>query len=248
MKRKGTRRERDLVEALSEDGWVTFRTPGSLGPADVIALRAGNRPMLVQVKAGKAASWWGRFPPHERTALANTARKAGADAYACFWRDGEKSPLMISEADWPPPSKRGTPDYLVDENGCWIWQKHLAVEGYGICHRRGKTWLAHRFYYEEHVGPIPAGLQLDHLCRVRPCVNPEHLEAVTGQVNIWRTSITKLSPGQVQAIRASTGSPQRVAEKYGITRGHVWRIRTGRKRADVPHQPPSPSKSPKDEQ
>lgn len=73
---------------------------------------------------------------------------------------------------------------LVDESGCWRWQRAVnKVTGYGTLGAR----YAHRVYYELHVGPIPAGLTIDHLCRVRDCVNPEHLEAVTIRENILRS-------------------------------------------------------------
>lgn len=71
---------------------------------------------------------------------------------------------------------------VVDESGCWIWHGHCDRHGYGRCGRG----LAHRASYETFVGEIPAGLQLDHLCRVRNCVNPEHLEPVTMLENIRR--------------------------------------------------------------
>lgn len=77
--------------------------------------------------------------------------------------------------------------YLVDEAGCWIWQGALWSNGYGkpSVEIHG-TRLAHRAFYLEHVGPVPDGLDLDHLCRVRSCVNPEHLEPVTRSVNLTR--------------------------------------------------------------
>lgn len=64
---------------------------------------------------------------------------------------------------------------LQQEDGCWIWQGAINTSGYGSAGPR----LAHRASYEEFVGPIPAGLQIDHLCRVTLCVNPDHLEPVT---------------------------------------------------------------------
>lgn len=70
-------------------------------------------------------------------------------------------------------------------DSCWLWTGSLS-NGYGNCRFRGRTRGAHQVAYELRVGPVPDGLQLDHLCRVRACVNPAHLEAVTQQVNIFR--------------------------------------------------------------
>lgn len=69
---------------------------------------------------------------------------------------------------------------------CWLWTGRLPRSGYGTLSISGKNVQAHRFAYELIVGPIPAGLQLDHLCRVRHCVNPAHLEPVTPRVNVLR--------------------------------------------------------------
>lgn len=70
----------------------------------------------------------------------------------------------------------------VDANGCWIWQGFIDYHGYG---RLGAK-TAYRTAYELFVGPVPAGHQLDHLCRVHACVNPEHLEPVTQRENLLR--------------------------------------------------------------
>lgn len=76
---------------------------------------------------------------------------------------------------------------LPDAPGCWLWMKAVRPDGYGVFGPTpGRTVYAHRFSYELHRGPIPAGMVLDHLCRVRSCVNPAHLEAVTDRVNILR--------------------------------------------------------------
>lgn len=81
---------------------------------------------------------------------------------------------------WAFVDQRGTDD-------CWIWTGHHASNGYGmfcVSHeRKVHTLLAHRAAYELLVGPIPASLQMDHLCRVRDCVNPAHLEPVTRREN-----------------------------------------------------------------
>jgi len=76
---------------------------------------------------------------------------------------------------------------MVDPNsGCWLWTLSLKPEGYGSIKINGRSRLAHRISYEEFVGPVPRGLQLDHLCRTRSCVNPKHLEPVTLGENIRR--------------------------------------------------------------
>lgn len=72
--------------------------------------------------------------------------------------------------------------------GCWIWHGRVSTNGYGQAPTgvRGGRRPAHRMVYEFHVGPIPAGLELDHLCRTPLCVNPEHLEPVTHAENVRR--------------------------------------------------------------
>jgi hypothetical protein len=70
-------------------------------------------------------------------------------------------------------------------NGCWVWTGGKNQKGYGTMYT-SKTVKAHRFAYELIVGPIPEGLQLDHLCRNPACVNPDHLEPVTNQENTLR--------------------------------------------------------------
>ena len=69
---------------------------------------------------------------------------------------------------------------------CWIWQRYIMNNGYGQVSIGKRRILTHRFSYEAFVGEIPAGLQLDHLCRVRTCCNPEHLEPVTQRENLLR--------------------------------------------------------------
>jgi Holliday junction resolvase len=83
-KSRGTARENQVLKQLRADGWLALRAPASLGSADIIALRDGDRPMLVQVKANKGSPWM-NFRPAERVELVMDATKAGARAYLVHW-------------------------------------------------------------------------------------------------------------------------------------------------------------------
>lgn len=72
--------------------------------------------------------------------------------------------------------------------GCWEWRGQKTLTGYGSFPlERGRGIMAHRFAYQQLVGEIPEGLELDHLCRNRGCVNPDHLEPVTHLENMRRS-------------------------------------------------------------
>lgn len=73
-----------------------------------------------------------------------------------------------------------------DGTGCWLWQRCRTSSGYGLINIRGRNRRAHRVAYEIVKGPIPAGLTIDHRCRGRACINPDHLEAVTNRENVMR--------------------------------------------------------------
>jgi hypothetical protein len=92
----------------------------------------------------------------------------------------------------PAVAKHQQPERFMDKvspepnSGCWLWLGAVKNNGYGVIGMGGKIHHAHRVSYEREHGPIPAGLSIDHLCRTRSCVNPQHLEAVSQGENVRR--------------------------------------------------------------
>ena len=98
---------------------------------------------------------------------------------------------------------------LVDENGCWLWQGAQNGDGYGKVWLNSRYSLTHRVAYEVAVEPIPDGYQIDHLCRVRGCCNPAHLEAVTPLENHRRGVYARMPEGHV--IKPRSVGPRRLS-------------------------------------
>jgi hypothetical protein len=118
--------------------------------------------------------------------------------YTRWRKHGDPTVLLAggeeSERFWRKVDKAGpVPEYRPELGPCWIWTGGLTGAGYGgfACEPRkadGRLSFvcAHRYAYEQVVGPIPDGMFLDHLCRVTQCVNPGHLEPVTMAENFRR--------------------------------------------------------------
>lgn len=106
----------------------------------------------------------------------------------------------------------------VTDAGCWEWQRGLNFGGYGSMRIEGKRWMAHRAAYELAIGPIPAGLDLDHLCRNRKCCNPEHLEPVTRSENLRRGEVGRWN---LATTHCPQGHPYDDENTYQDKRG--WR-------------------------
>lgn len=119
----------------------------------------------------------------------------------------------------------------VKPGGCWQWiGGRLDPDGYGRLRVNGRLWKAHRYAYENTRGPIPDGLVIDHLCRNRACVNPDHMEPVTIAENVLRgldalraRRLAEIDPARVQ-LRASrpTGSPVPASERTACPQGHPY--------------------------
>jgi hypothetical protein len=76
-------------------------------------------------------------------------------------------------------------------SGCWLWIGAVQSSGYGNFGTDGKNYLAHRVSYTERRGPIPEGMTIDHKCRTRSCVNPDHMEVVPFKENLRRRNAAK---------------------------------------------------------
>lgn len=102
---RGHDRERAVKRQLEAEDWWVARAAGSLGDADLIALKDGRPPLLVEVKS-TAQGPWERFGPADRDALRLAARIAGARAVVCWWPPrGRQHWLYDDQGDWPAPRK-----------------------------------------------------------------------------------------------------------------------------------------------
>jgi len=101
---------------------------------------------------------------------------------------------------------------------CWLWRAHVDQFGYGQVVLNGRHLKPHRVAYELVIGLIPDGLQLDHLCRVRHCVRPTHLQPVTAKENIRR---------------GANGPKPECRKGHSLTADNSYIQRDGRKRCRI---------------
>ena len=105
----------------------------------------------------------------------------------------------------------------IPEIGCWIWTACLSESGYGLVTINRRLLRAHRVSYEAKFGPIPEGLVIDHVCRQRSCVNPDHLRAVTHRENIMAEGSLSITKRQAERTHC-TKCESELVDVYGKRR------------------------------
>lgn len=98
--------------------------------------------------------------------------------------------------------------------GCHLWSAHTNASGYGSFKVGGRPVLAHRFAWERANSQIPAGLTIDHLCRVRSCVNPEHMRVVTQRENLHAPGSRTVNAIHAAKTHCPSGHPYDDANTY----------------------------------
>lgn len=113
--------------------------------------------------------------------------------------------------------------YIHKTETCWLWQGALTHDGYGVFRANNRRTGAHRFAYEFEHGPIPEGYQVDHTCRVRHCVNPEHLEAVPVGENTHRAWQAR---GQRSRVKSAPEEQEAMLAEIESLRGQLAQVRS----------------------
>ncbi|MEU4578985.1 RNA ligase [Nonomuraea sp. NPDC023979] len=169
-----------------------------------------------------------------RLLLAQSMAGYPIESGLCHCGCGGETPLATSTAKGyrlgeptrfiPRHTLRPIPMEIDFGSGCWIWTGAKSNNGYG----KTRTTTAHRHLYTHLKGVVRDGYDLDHLCRVRVCVNPHHLQETTRSENALRGAKTRLTREQVAMIRSSTvGNTSELARSMGLPVSTVDAVRRG---------------------
>ena len=114
------------------------------------------------------------------------------------------------------------------ETPCWIWTRSLTPQGYGDGWFDGIHTSAHRWAYEQATGYLPPHpCQLDHLCSIPSCCNPDHLDPVLPTENARRSRNAKLTKDQIAAILAADESYRTLGKQFGVTHQTIYYYKSG---------------------
>lgn len=112
-------------------------------------------------------------------------------------------------------------------DGCWTWTAHIGAEGYGRFMINGVPRLAHRVSYERTHGPIPAGIEIDHMCHNRSCVNPAHLRQATRSLNAQNLIRARIDSGsKIRGVRQQPSGRWTAEAQVSNTRHYLGRFDT----------------------
>lgn len=114
---------------------------------------------------------------------------------------------------------------------CWLWPYAVNAQGYGKVQSNKKVYDAHKWLFELIKGEVPHKTELDHICRNRLCVNPEHLQPISHAENCRRGSNAKLTENDVKKIRSLFGqkNQREIAEMFGVSRATIGLIFQGKR-------------------
>lgn len=115
--------------------------------------------------------------------------------------------------------------HIVEQGDCWIWTGHRDRNGYGSSRINRKNAPVHRVTYEYFIVEVPDGLELDHLCRNRSCVNPWHLEPVTRAINMQRA----VGCGQYDRSRRPDPNRTHCSKRHRLVGDNVYISSRGNK-------------------